>query len=151
MSAEPVKVLTDHLEPTTSNQQKEIAAAGDMNVAGMGKDLIDAREDVRSLDALMEIHSSRTGQPLSMAGLKDVQALADTNGADVVLRVYEHWLKNRDLNGLKCPLTMFAKEFAGALAALQAQEKWRANHSVNIRRWQNPKLHVPRGENVWKS
>jgi hypothetical protein len=124
MSAEPTILITDNKEPTTSNQGT--AAAVDTNSTGKGN-------NAQGLDALMEIHLRKAGQPLSMAGLKDVQTLADIHGVDVVLQVYERWLAGRDVSGLKCPLTMFAREFSGTLAAAQASEKRTADRAANER------------------
>jgi len=57
----------------------------------------------------------------STVGRKEVLALPDTD--DAVCDAFKHWLRERDLTGVKYPLAVFAKDYPAARAAVATATK----------------------------
>ena len=72
---------------------------------------------------------------LSLSVDQATQTLFGLSAQETILWVFWQWVRERNLEGLKCPLVMFAEEFPATLAALKAQEERRtrkAEHAKKI-------------------
>jgi hypothetical protein len=61
---------------------------------------------------------------LSLAGKPKILDLSNKHGEETVERVWDHWLNERNLEGLDCPLIAFADEFSFVLDAMQKEESY---------------------------
>jgi hypothetical protein len=77
---------------------------------------------------------AQAGEQLSRVGLEAVKALAAEVGSEVVLTVWQHWLKTRDTRGMKYHLKFFHTEFDRTRRKIQEAETRTAEHVINKQR-----------------
>ena len=78
---------------------------------------------------LVEIYAKQNLGVLNMAGFKKVQALDGT--VDEKCKTFECWLRRRKIEGLNCPLAMFAIEYATYSDDLKRYQKHKAAVAAN--------------------
>lgn len=109
--AEPT-ILNPPVEPTTST--------GEGGGGGMENKQQRENKQLNVLLRMTETYRDKQGSLLTLAGKERIAALVDAHGDEIVLRIWSYWIR-RNLDGLACPLIVFAQEFDLTLTAYKKE------------------------------